>query len=364
MYSGKSPDEKLDLLYNAIADLGASELLSPEEIGLLFNNLNKTVALGAFPFLSDKNKLGSFLKGFLKPVNQPPIASWDKLRNDIREKLQKFKPFSKRGQKVTLKVDEVGEYFPFVNREKALIRLWNKLVQAIEWTEKYSGTTESKTKEGSQFIVCFGAPGIGKTTFATDGFWKLSEEISKLVTNPNKEHVRLLQDCVNSGRILQLSFAAFQIMEGEINNIEACLSLRILHQYLYITKSIQESFPVFFQKFKDSKITVLDVLQLIKEETSNSTMPLFIIHIDEAQNLMREPKTNPLIKMLDILWNIKNSANLFYLLVVLTGTNALEVYKLFLGSTYRYSALSLPLLKSEHVKEIVKSINRSSRNLT
>src|SRR4051812_39452544 len=104
-------------------------------------------------------------------------------------KFSSYKPFSKRGQPVTNIVKQVGKYFPFVNRDRSLLNLWERLVLNIEWAETQRGKIDSYKNEGAQYIVCCGASGIGKTTFATDGLVKLSECINKLDPHADPKHV-------------------------------------------------------------------------------------------------------------------------------------------------------------------------------
>jgi hypothetical protein len=97
-----------------------------------------------------------------------------------------------------------------------------------------------------------------------------------------------------------------------------------------------------------------------------ATEQLIIIHIDETQVLgvmdgkvpEKSKKENEIFfQIIQCLWNARDDAtSSTHLFPILSGTNALGLYKLFASSSYEYAALDLPLLKKSHMVQIAQSI--------
>lgn len=107
-----------------------------------------------------------------------------------------YELFSNRGKPVQEPVEDVGSYFPFVNRDHCLKLLWRRLVKSIDWARASRGTRDSYKIEGSEYIAICGTSGLGKTTFATDGLLRISQCIEKIDPSANNLHISLLKQSI------------------------------------------------------------------------------------------------------------------------------------------------------------------------
>jgi len=162
-----------------------------------------------------------------------------------------------------------------------------------------------------------------------------------------------------SGNIFRLSFIDVPAREQEIKNPSLCLALRLLYHYLSLLKSVDKGYPQFVSEMENTNFTLSEVLKFIQSK-SGVKEQLIVLHIDETQMLITQGKQKHdgfLYKLLQELWSVINDAySTSYLFVVLSGTNALDVYKEFLTSNYKYYPLNLPLLADVHFKEIITSV--------
>ena len=69
-----------------------------------------------------------------------------------------------------------------------------------------------------------------------------------------------------------------------------------------------------------------------------------------------ERKKSFLYQLLNESWQFINDPNSkSYILMLLSGTNALQLYDEFLTSNYKYFPINLPLLEASHLLEIIQS---------
>ena len=218
----------------------------------------------------------------------------------LQSMLTTFSPFniySERGLVVNSIVENVGSYFPFVNREDCLRLLWERISVSIKWANKKRGTTNSYEYEGAQYLAICGSSGVGKTTFATDGIAKLSKEIKSLVSDADESHVALLKESVEryvqlqfgahrrySGTIFRLSFVDVKVEEKEKALPRLCLACRVLYQYLSVFKAVDLSYIKFFELMQTRlpELRLGDVTEFIRQRKEVKEQ-LIIVQIDETQ---------------------------------------------------------------------------------
>jgi hypothetical protein len=258
---------------------------------------------------------------------------------------------------------DVGNYFPFVNRETQLDLLWERIKAKYDWKRQGNNRGVDAYKlYGAEFVVCCGSSGIGKTTFSTDGLRILAKKLTG--ESPEKA---LLQNCVQRNLTFRISFIDNPLQKAEQENPSIILPFRVLYQYLHPTKTGTE-YGDFLNTYFEllGKLQLKDVVQYIALR-GNVKEQLVVIHIDETQELgvvdgkipknTQEKEKQIFYQLVSILWETALSdRSKTHLFPILSGTNALDLYKRFAASSYRYSALDLPLLSQSHMVEIVRSI--------
>jgi hypothetical protein len=174
-----------------------------------------------------------------------------------------------------------------------------------------------------------------------------------------------------SGTIYRLSFVDVPLEEEEKAAPKLCLALRVLYQYLSIFKVMDQSYTKFCTSMKTllPLLSLEDVLEFIRQKKGVEEQ-LVTIQIDETQVDLIVSSFNTfqdlinvkskedgfLYQLLKELWKVINDPHSkSYCFVILSGTNALQVYKEFLTSNYKCHPINLPLLESVHLLEIIKS---------
>lgn len=124
------------------------------------------------------------------------------------------------GIKVSGVIEDVGKYFPFVNREKSLLKHLGRLNRFLLWC-KYCGIPDLYKSSEAEYNVCCGASGIGKTTFVTDELYKFASMINTLEPEFQKIYghtVSLLENCTKRGLVFRLNFKDVQPLSEELQN--------------------------------------------------------------------------------------------------------------------------------------------------
>jgi hypothetical protein len=277
---------------------------------------------------------------------------------------------SYRGTKVKDIILDVGKYFPFVNREKCLLKLLRRLNKFLSWC-KYRGMKDSSKMPGSEFIVCSGASGIGKTAFVMDGLYLLESMIDSLdpeFRKCNGRTLSLLESCTKRGLVFRLSFVDITPLSQELQKPELCLAFRVLYQYLDLYK-LNMRYIGFITQYSQwmPKLSLKDVVEFIRLQGGQDEQ-LVVIHIDETQKLKgyqctyQMPPSNGkrlgfLYQLIECLWNSINEPNLkSYVFPILSGINSLDLYDQFHNSNLNYYPIALPLFEPHHFEEILKTI--------
>ncbi len=254
-------------------------------------------------------------------------------------------------------VEDVGQYFPFLNREAQLTKLWKRMKSQFAWKEDGCGNKDSYKLSGAVFTVCCGASGIGKTSFSTDGVYAIARRLEG-----NTKPEELLRNCVFRNLVFRLSFVDVPLTPDEKSYPEIIVPYRVLHQYVNSTKTtggFSSFIETYFPKF-GRKLTLKAVCDFIAfMGKTEDQLQLVIIHIDETQK-----KYSLFYQIIESLWTVRNDPKSTTLLFpILSGTNALDLYSQFASSSYKYHSLDLPLLKESHLVQIVQSlISRKSKS--
>ncbi len=125
-------------------------------------------------------------------------------------------------------VRDVGQYFPFENRETPLRALINRLATHLEWHSKQRN--ESQPEKSIDFTVCHGLSGVGKTTFVTDGFAHISRTGMAVADAPQVQPI--LSECIENNLCFRLSIASIGLLQSERKNPALFLAMRVLYSFL------------------------------------------------------------------------------------------------------------------------------------
>jgi hypothetical protein len=262
-------------------------------------------------------------------------------------------------------VSNVGDYFPFLNRENQLTELWRRIELQFQWEQSHRIKPDSYKYVGAQFTVCCGASGIGKTTFATDGLYRLAKEL-----DATTEPVQLLKDCTERRLTFRLSFLDQPLLPVENQNASVVVPYRVLCQYLNPTKTpatYTNFLSIYYPKFREA-LTLKVVCDFIAS-MGGKQKQLVIVHIDETQILgvkdgNQSEKDGLFSKIVECLWSARIYCTSTTVFPILSGTNALDLYSRFASSNFRYQSLDLPLLRKSHMVAIAQSITSAKSKST
>ncbi|CAG8682395.1 4851_t:CDS:2, partial [Funneliformis caledonium] len=96
---------------------------------------------------------------------------------------------------------------------------------------------------------------------------------------------------------------------------------------------------------------IIDVILDYFSDNKKDNKPLFIINIDETNILFRNGRTGWLRTVLQALARV--ISNGYFLFIVLTGTHANALFDVIESSNAKIEDIALPLLKTEHAKEVI-----------
>ncbi len=125
-------------------------------------------------------------------------------------------------------VSDVGQYFPFENRERPLGALITCLATHLGWYSKER--KESQWENSPAFTVCHGLSGVGKTTFVTDCFAHI---VRTGMAGADAPHVEpILSECIENNLCFHLSTASVRLLRVEQKNPALFLSMQVLYSFL------------------------------------------------------------------------------------------------------------------------------------
>ncbi|KAJ3316538.1 hypothetical protein HDV06_003309, partial [Boothiomyces sp. JEL0866] len=239
--------------------------------------------------------------------------------------------------------DEISYIVPlmkFVCREEPTQTLYNTLDDYLDWRAKRVGESEKNIK----FVIVVGTSGKGKTTFAR-------RFIDLKYTG---KHSAIINDCRDCNRRYRVSCTNFDLSR----DAETQLSLLVLFEAFKhsIGPVILQDFVMYYHRNFTNKIYFSDVLQLITERFCIESSPiihqrLLIINLDETNDLLySEESKNYLKKLFRVL---RNAANSFCLLTVLSGTHSVELYTEVQNSNCKFVDIELSLIGLEAAKEVI-----------
>ncbi len=125
-------------------------------------------------------------------------------------------------------VSDVGQYFPFENRETPLRALIACLAAHLKWHREQRN--EPQPEKSLDFTVCHGLSGVGKTTFVTDGFAHVSR--TGVAEEFHPEVQPILSECIENNLCFRLSTASVRLLELEQENPALFLAMRVLYSFL------------------------------------------------------------------------------------------------------------------------------------
>ncbi|CAB4391688.1 unnamed protein product [Rhizophagus irregularis] len=242
-------------------------------------------------------------------------------------------------------------------------------------------TPQSVAKQTLQFLVCCGAPGIGKTRYGLELF-------NHLKNNPEEVLVDLHSQPVPDPDFLSiyLDFGHDVELDCHDNNLTAdsAIALRIAYKFFVVNELYQMQFNVFRQKIYDhfkvnstiesftkleSTVNLNNVIQSIRMSRQlnyNRTL-VILLHIDEIQVMfnyekywMRESVNPPSSegrkgftkRLLHRLAQYMTD-NKTFIQTFLSGTALQDVVKLKEPTGYNFSYINCPLLSMDACIEIV-----------
>ncbi|CAG8715205.1 363_t:CDS:2, partial [Funneliformis caledonium] len=227
-------------------------------------------------------------------------------------------------------VSDISTYLKFVNREKEIIKLMtnmNSLYLLVTNLKAYK-----QPRKEIRFPTAVSTAGKGKTTFARMAF-ENQEIYSEIV---HDEVVDAVKECRNAGQIFQIM--CDKLADDDLDFPETSFAIRLLYEALKVQKNIDITFIKFKNILGIRTIELDQVIDVILDyfpDNKKDNKPLFIINIDE---------TNALARI---------TSNGYFLFIVLTGTHANALFDVIISSNSKIEDIALPLLKTEHAKEVI-----------
>ena len=142
-------------------------------------------------------------------------------------------------------VDDIGKYFPFLNRRSQLLELLREIHGLI-----YADKTSTDSSKRVRFTICHGIAGLGKTTFATHGVlhmldklptkkWKSKvgflRQLNELIIPVQFERVGgLVLELAERQCVYRFSFLDIPFLPSE-TRAEFCIAMRLLYTFLHPT---------------------------------------------------------------------------------------------------------------------------------
>ncbi|PKY31700.1 hypothetical protein RhiirB3_475297 [Rhizophagus irregularis] len=231
-------------------------------------------------------------------------------------------------------------------------------------------TPQTVAKQTLQFLVCCGAPGIGKTRYGLELFNHLKNNSEKVLVDLHSQPVPD-PDFLS----IYLDFGQDVELDCYDNNLTAdsAIALRIAYKFFVVDESYQMQFNVFRQKIYDhfkvnstiesltkfeSTINLNNVIQSIRmsRQLNDNRTLVILLHIDEIQIMfnyekywMRKGFTKRLLHRL-ALYMLDNKT---FIQTFLSGTALQDVVKLKEPTSYNFSYINCPLLSMGACIEIV-----------
>jgi hypothetical protein len=274
-----------------------------------------------------------------------------KLHQYLASRYEKQYQQQKTGAIPELSVKHAGSLFKFQNRESSITELFGHVYNHYSrFRDGNTGQSESLDKVAVNIPIICGASGIGKTSFV--------QYFRNRCFDMRTDDADFAATLKRSKNILRLEVDLSTLSKNE--DTSKVITSRLLFQ---IVSSIQLCLekPVlvwndFFDTYSDviSQLNLAPVLDMLYEHTEGPL--LFILHIDETQFLFRKEHENVLQGFIRTVRGTASRANKYCILPVMSGTNALDTIKEFTHRLTTYRTISLELLETRHLLDIIDSI--------
>ena len=191
-----------------------------------------TVALPPIPNLLEQC--------FASPINYPTLAAL-------------------RGKIPSRTVDDIGQYFPFLNRRAQLLELLREIHGLI-----YADKTSTDSSKRVRFTICHGIAGLGKTTFATHGVlhmldklptkkWKSKvgsfAQLNELIIPIQFERVGgLVLELAERQCVYRISFLDIPFVPSE-TRAAFCIAMRLLYTFLHPTHRFSRQYTDWLDSY-------------------------------------------------------------------------------------------------------------------
>ncbi len=208
------------------------------------------------------------------------------------------------------------------------------------------------------FSLLFILSGIGKTKFArhafdieyiNDYFGKKTDSRSKLLKDA-------LTHCTSNNLRFCIPYSDYYGIDKSL--FEHDFSCRILYQFIKPVSN--EDYLAFSTKVisTNKRLKLEDVIKYICSKastTTNSSHKSIIVHLDEVNCLLAQSGGNEyLTYILHTVIGILRQKSVF-LIIVITGTGALELQNVITVSGKRFYTINLPLLSAKQSYKIIEN---------
>jgi len=221
------------------------------------------------------------------------------------------------------------------------------------WCNSWQGKKESV--KNYSFLVCAGAPEIGKTSFIDHAIHLMLKEES-----PKKSEFSEVVKRSREYPVFYLNFNSIPLNYQDIciSTVAACMAHEIY--VVYNPKcSLEEIVTTFQEELK--RFTINTITKLL--ETNEEGKYFVFLHLDDVQKLFSSMGTDKdkhksyYYRIITQIFMAVDSLNSNLCLVpMLSGTNALGIHQAFSKSGLSYKSISLELLKRNHFVNILNDL--------
>jgi hypothetical protein len=253
---------------------------------------------------------------------------------------------------------KLGNHFRFVNREAQAKKLFEAFfsMELIRTNPLPDGRWEL-LKRRVRVPTCTGMPGVGKTRFARDAIHHLAEvHERKCNTSGKQDAASIIASAASAYEKDQERSSLFQsLIRASYYNCSLRVDCSLLcEEKSSIAKVLLEQWlggTHLIDVPDNVHLTLYSVVQHILARTPKKELcePSLLINVDEAHWLKQETLGTVLRQLLNLL--VVNKLRVF---VVVTGVTSAVIDGALKSSSMGALEISLPLLKLEHVQEIVQ----------
>jgi hypothetical protein len=272
---------------------------------------------------------------------------------------------SLRGEPLPEETDDLGQYFPFQNRDEELQRLQESIARYISlWKNP---PVEQGAKKRS-FPVSHAISGLGKTTYIVDG---VSEILNRGWYDETTQEYPLLVTCIKGGLQFRINAQNVAINSLEVNCPGLFLGARLLYMLLNPTREMNSRYGSWLEKQVRSypnftKLNFVTACAFLYRHYCSLIpgLPLVVIlHVDDSQCILgNRTFGSQLMHHLQTVIAMGHSPTItsskfnIWLFPVFTGTHAITAYKCFESSGHTFTELPLPPLAVVHYSNILSSL--------